>query len=101
MAGINYVAEFTASKFHRSTAFVRGLFGPIGTGKSVACCMEIIRRAREQEPYEGVRKTRWAAIRNSYPELKSTTIKTWEEWSNRFESIITPDQVDPPCAFEG
>lgn len=77
---IKYVAEPTAKQFHRSAAFVRGLRGPIGTGKSVACCMEIVRRAREQEPYQGVRRSRWAAIRNSYPELKSTTIKTWEDW---------------------
>ncbi len=78
---INYKAEPTASKFHRSDAFVRGIRGPIGTGKSVTCCMEMIRRAREQQPFEGVRRSRWAAIRNTYPELKSTTIKTWQDWS--------------------
>ena len=62
---IHYKAEPTASKFHRSDAFVRGLRGPIGTGKSVTCCMEMIRRAREQAPLEGVRRTRWAGIRNT------------------------------------
>lgn len=87
MAVITYVAEATAKLFHRSDAFVRGLRGPIGTGKSVTCCMEIMRRAREQEPFEGVRRSRWAAIRNSYPELKSTTIKTWQDW--------VPDDVAP------
>lgn len=81
MADITYKAEPTASRFHRSTAFVRGIRGPIGTGKSVACCIEIIRRGGEQAPYQGVRRTRWAAIRNSYPELKSTTIKTWQDWA--------------------
>lgn len=81
MADVNYKAEPTASRFHRSTAFVRGLRGPIGTGKSVTCCMEIIRRGVEQTAYEGVRRSRWAAIRNSYPELISTTIKTWEDWA--------------------
>jgi len=35
----------------------------------------------EQAPNpDGIRRTRWAVIRNSYPELKSTTIKTWQEW---------------------
>ena len=87
MAVITYVAEATAKLFHRSNAFVRGLRGPIGTGKSVTCCMEIMRRAREQEPFGGVRRSRWAAIRNSYPELKSTTIKTWQDW--------VPDDVAP------
>lgn len=90
---INYVAEPTARLFHRSDAFVRGIRGPIGTGKSVACCMEIIRRSREQTVFNGVRRSRWAAIRNSYPELQSTTIKTWQDWSNdapmNFDAPIT------------
>lgn len=81
MAAVNYKAAPTASRFHRSSAFVRCLRGPIGTGKSVTCCMEIIRRGREQAPFEGVRRSRWAAIRNTYPELTSTTIKTWEDWA--------------------
>jgi hypothetical protein len=35
----------------------------------------------EQAPSPGgTRKTRWAIIRNSYPELKSTTLKTWQQW---------------------
>ncbi len=29
---------------------------------------------------DGIRRTRFAVIRNSYPELKSTTIKTWNIW---------------------
>jgi hypothetical protein len=89
---IHYKAEPTASRFHRSNAFVRGLRGPIGTGKSVTCCMEMLRRGREQEPFEGVRRTRWAAVRNTYPELKSTTIKTWEDWTQapvKYDSPIT------------
>lgn len=81
MESINYKAAPTASKFHRSSAFVRGLRGPIGTGKSVTCCMEIIRRGAEQAAFNGVRKSRWAAIRNTYPELTSTTIKTWQDWA--------------------
>ena len=81
MASVNYKAAATASLFHRSNAFVRALRGPIGTGKSVSCCMEIIRRAKEQTHYENIRRSRWAAIRNSYPELISTTIKTWEDWA--------------------
>lgn len=76
-----YNAEKTASKFHASNAFVRGLMGPIGSGKSVACCIEILARAMRQRPNAmGVRKSRWAAVRNTYGELKTTTIKTWQAW---------------------
>jgi hypothetical protein len=77
----HYNAEPTPARFHRSDAFVRGLMGPIGSGKSVACCMEVVRRALEQAPgRDGVRRSRWAFIRETYPELKSTTIKTWLDW---------------------
>jgi hypothetical protein len=69
-----------ADEFHKSNAFIRGLMGPVGSSKSSACCLEIFSRACEQRPYEGVRKSRWLVIRNTYPMLKSTTIKTWTEW---------------------
>lgn len=70
-----------ASGFLKSDAFVRGLRGPVGSGKSVTCCIEIMRRAMKQKPNsEKIRRTRWAVIRNSYPDLKNTTIKTWRDW---------------------
>lgn len=68
-------------KFHASEAFVRGIRGPIGSGKSTACCIEILARSAEQKPGpDGIRHTRWAVIRNSYGELRSTTLKTWSDW---------------------
>lgn len=91
MADIVYKAAATASLFHRSKAFVRAIRGPIGTGKSVTCCMEIIRRGAEQAAFEGVRKSRWAAIRNTYPELTSTTIKTWQDWAGEDRAPMSWD----------
>ncbi len=70
-----------AAAFLRSDAFVRGLMGPYGSGKSTACIIDILRRARSQaKGPDGKRKTRWAIIRNTYPELQTTTIKTWHQW---------------------
>lgn len=83
-----------ARRFHGSNAFVRGLLGPVGSGKSSSCCVEIMARALKQEPHaDGVRRSRWAVIRNTYPELKSTTIKTWETW---FPSNVAPIRWDTP-----
>lgn len=86
-------------EFHLSDAFVRGLMGPVGSSKSTACCTEILRRAQEQIPFNGVRRTRWAVIRNTYPELKSTTIKTWSEWAQgsamRWDAPITSTMYGP------
>jgi hypothetical protein len=70
-----------ARDFLRSEAFVRGIMGPIGSGKSTACVIEILRRAALQAPGpDGKRHSRWAIIRNSYPELRTTTVKTWQQW---------------------
>lgn len=70
-----------AKAFMLSPAFVRGIMGPFGSGKSTACVMEIIRRAQQQAPGpDGKRRTRWVAVRNTYPELRTTTIPTWQQW---------------------
>jgi len=71
----------TIKQFMKDESFFRGLRGPVGSGKSVSCCIEIIRRALQQEPAsDGKRKSRWAVIRNTNPQLKTTTIKTWLDW---------------------
>ena len=67
--------------FMRDDIFFRGIRGPVGSGKSVACCVEVFRRALVQEKGpNGTRKSRWAIIRNTNPQLKTTTIKTWLDW---------------------
>ena len=68
--------------FSRSDAFIRGLIGPFRSGKSSACCIEIIRRglAQKPSPIDNVRRTRWMIVRNTYGELRDTTIKTFHQW---------------------
>lgn len=90
----HYYAEKTPQKFHRSDAFVRGIMGPVGSGKSVACCMEILMRACKQRANDyGIRKSRWAVVRNTYGELRTTTIKTWQDW---IPQEICPIVYDSP-----
>lgn len=61
---------------HADRVFITG-----NSGKSTAMCMEILSRALQQKRGpDGVARTRWAVFRNTYPELKSTTIKTWTDW---------------------
>ena len=67
--------------FMKDESFFRALRGPVGSGKSVCCCVELFRRALQQEKdSNGVRRSRWAVIRNTNPQLKTTTIKTWLDW---------------------
>jgi hypothetical protein len=92
-AQVVYNAEPTLKRFHASNAFVRGVMGPYGSGKSSACVMEVYRRSMAQEPYHGVRRTRWAVIRNTYPELRDTTVATWKDW---ISEEICPLNYAPP-----
>ena len=81
-AGIVYEPPGPVTRaFLKSDAFVKGVMGPFGSGKSTVCVMEIIRRAKQQVVgADGKRRSRWAVVRNTYPELKTTTIKTWHQW---------------------
>ena len=71
----------TVWKFINDDSFVRGLMGPVGSGKSYGCAAEIMLRAVKQKPSprDGIRYTRFVVVRNTYPELRTTTIKTWQE----------------------
>ncbi len=86
MAGfvLEYHVEVTAptlARFHRSDADFRIISGPIGGGKSVACCIEIFRRCKEQVVgVDGFRRSRWVVVRNTKGQLKDTTLKTWFDW---------------------
>ena len=81
MSELVYNAPPTIAAFLDSDAFVRCVVGPIGSGKSSGCVVEILRRAREQAPGpDGVRRTRFAVVRNTYRELEDTTRKTFEQW---------------------
>jgi hypothetical protein len=52
--------------------------GPLGSGKTNASCWKGFRLVCDQDPDdEGVRRSRGIAVRNTYSDLLSTTIKDW------------------------
>lgn len=56
------------------------IMGPLGSGKTYQSCQKLFSLMCEQKPNQnGRRKSRWLAIRNTYPDLTSTTIKDWLE----------------------
>ena len=79
---IDYHASKTCAEFHKDMgSSVRALMGPIGSGKSVACCWEVFKLCQQQQKgHDGFRRSRWAIIRNTYRELHDTTIKTFHDW---------------------
>ena len=71
------------AKFMASDAYGRIIAGPVGSGKTTACILELLRRAIEQEPAEdGIRYTRFAIVRQTLQQLKSTVLKECENWLN-------------------
>lgn len=76
-----YKVEYpTLAKFMQSTAAVQVIQGPVGSGKSKVCNLKAWAVAATQKPGAGgLRCTRGAIIRNTYPELVSTTMRTWKD----------------------
>lgn len=71
----------TIRRFSESDAFIRGLMGPFGSGKSSGCVIEIIKRSAAEKPGpDGIKRSRWAVIRNTYGQLDDTTIRTFHAW---------------------
>jgi len=68
-------------QFLRDRSHIAIIRGPVGSGTSVGCCMRAYSHALEQRPQrDGKRRTRGIVIRDSYPNLRNTTIRTWLEW---------------------
>lgn len=88
---LHYKASKICTRFHKSEAFVRAIMGPIGSGKTVACVNEMFIKALEQQPFRGVRKSRWLVIRNTYRELVDTTIATYVDWFGNMGSWMKKD----------
>jgi hypothetical protein len=53
--------------------------GPVGSGKSLGSMMRLWRHCCEQAPHPitGLRTLRIAVVRNTYPDLEQSTVKTW------------------------
>lgn len=76
----SYASVPTIKRFSQSRAFIRGLMGPFGSGKSSGCVIELVKWAKRQPLINGKRRARFACIRNTYGRLADTTIKTFTHW---------------------
>jgi hypothetical protein len=84
MTGISQfelVAGTQVCEFVVSNREVDIIQGPLGSGKTRALCARIMRHAQQQRisKITGFRMSRWFVARNTYPDLKTTTIRTWLE----------------------
>jgi len=61
-------------EFHASNAFMRGVTGSGRNLRISICIQEMLARCKEQNVYEGVRRSKWAIIGSTYAELRGTTM---------------------------
>lgn len=94
MKEIRYKASPTASLFHRDISRYRCLMGPWRTGKSVACSSELIRQGSIIPAFQdGIRRSRYVAWRNTYPQLRDSTIRTFMDWYGKLGTYKVSDKI--------
>jgi hypothetical protein len=81
MKVIKYKASPTVAKYIKSDYFVSLIVGAIGSGKTLGSIIKWQKLIHEQLPSaDGIRYTRTVVVRNTYAELKDTTIKSFQGW---------------------
>ncbi len=84
---IVYKVSPTFVRFHQDDSKMKFVMGPVGSGKSSGCIWDLFFNACKQRPDEdGIRHSRYAVIRGNYPQLRSSTVKSFLEW---FKDKIT------------
>ena len=100
----SYKSSPTLRKFSDSSAFFRCVVGPFGSGKSSACVIELVARALAQNPGpDGIKRSRYLVIRNTYRQLNDSTIRTVHQWlpPHFFGDYKQSDQSYKIKAFPG
>lgn len=82
---INYTPPETVKNFIKhylkSELFANWIIGPVGSGKTTELFFKLVYMASLQEPgADGIRRTRAVVVRNTMPQLKDTTIASWNYW---------------------
>ena len=94
-----YKPSPTFKKFHADPTQVKLVKGPYGSGKSTGCAVDVVINAIKMPAcVDGIRHTRCAIVRNTSPELWSTTIKTWQNWFGELGQI--KKRQKPICCYD-
>src|ERR1035437_6749217 len=81
MSDLEYTAPPTCARFMKSEAFGRLIAGPVGSGKTSAAVIELLRRSMAQTPAkDGYPYTRHAIVRQTLKQLKDTVLKDCQAW---------------------
>lgn len=90
----DYIPPKTIRQFMLSDKLARFVTGPLGSGKSLGCIMEMTRRMREQAPdNDGNRLTRWAVVRNTLQQIRDTCLKDILQWLGPIAQLRVSDNA--------
>lgn len=83
---VNYVPPATIAEFIREYTpgelFFNWILGPVGSGKTTGIFFKLIYMAALQapSPRDGIRRSRAVVVRNTMPQLRDTTLTSWNYW---------------------
>jgi len=86
MADVDYTPPPTVKEFIKhylpGQLFYSFIIGPIGSGKTTGLLFKIAYLAQLQapSPVDGIRRTRFVVVRNTFPQLKDTTLSSFFTW---------------------
>jgi hypothetical protein len=86
MASVEYSPPPTGRDFIKhykeSELFLDWIIGPVGSGKTTAIFFKLIYMAGLQapSPIDGIRRSRCVIVRSTMPQLRDTTIKSFNYW---------------------
>src|SRR5262252_5535292 len=67
--------------FRYQGLFYTWIIGPVGSAKTTALFFKLIYLASKQDPGpDGIRRTKAVIVRNTLPQLKDTTLASWNYW---------------------
>jgi hypothetical protein len=94
----NIDTDTVLGQYIKDRDFISIIRGPLGSGKTYGSCQRIVHTISEQSPNKsGIRRSRWVAIRNTYSELFSTTIKDFLDLFEDLGIFRKGSGVQPPA----
>lgn len=87
-----------AAAFMEDRSPVSAIMGPIGSGKTSAALMRILRHAIEQpvSPRDGERHSRWVVVRDTYRRMGATVLQSWHKRVPRTFGKFTDGGMNAP-----
>jgi hypothetical protein len=98
----------TIMQFHRSNAEIRAIIGPVGSGKTSAATWDMLYYIpiHLKRKY-GIKRSRWAVVRNTFTMLEQTTMATIFYWfgygnyeAQKHRYVLRLPKPDSDCTVE-